>query len=483
MVGLRASYFTHRAVLAGGFCVLAFSLAVAGRSSLDWTFFCIAGGVGFAMILLAWRFPWTRLPSGAPVVIAIAADAVIALLRQSVGGPPTDYLPLTILPILWVGLNLGLLEVGIVVSSTMLTFTLPVELVGPPMYPADPARSYLLRTIVAAIVGLSAYWITGSLRAEARRADRNAALLSQLVDTQNAIATTDFELDSVLAAVVEEARVLTGAAAAAVAFPEVEGLVCRARAGNAPPLGFVFPLDSSLSGTAFATQEPVLCLDSEVDPRANPSISRDTYARAIVVVPLLHNGRAMGVLSVSSPTPGALGERDVMALSLLGSMIGTALVRAELIDKLASQAVTDDLTGLPNRRGWHEHLSLALKRAQRNDEPLSVILLDLDDFKEVNDRYGHAAGDRVLREVARRWKAALRDSDIIGRIGGDEFGVILEHAGVLAVADVVARLDRVGEPASIGVATWDGVEDGGSLVARADADMYRHKRLRSAVVA
>src|SRR5581483_10274744 len=206
--------------------------------------------------------------------------------------------------------------------------------------------------------------------------------------------------------------------------------------------------------------------DTETEARVDRAISRSTGARSLAAVPLLHDGRAMGVLAISHHTRGALSERDVQALSLLGSLIGTALVRAELISKLAEQAVTDDLTGLPNRRAFHEHLTLAFKRASRAGEPLSVVLLDLDGFKQINDRLGHVEGDRLLANVAARLRGSLREMDILGRLGGDEFGVILEGADAMAAADVVARLPETG--ASAGVATWDGDEDAASLLARAD---------------
>src|SRR5262249_25398493 len=168
-------------------------------------------------------------------------------------------------------------------------------------------------------------------------------------------------------------------------------------------------------------------------------------------------------------------------LSLLAGIIGTAVGRAELLRRLREEVVTDELTGLPNRRAWYHELERALARSRRTGRLLSVVVLDLDRFKEVNDRDGHLAGDRLLRTGAGRGRAVTRATDVLGRLGGDEFGVIVEGVDELAIADLVDRLagangDRHG--ASAGSATWDGEEDLTALVARADERMYDHKRTR-----
>jgi diguanylate cyclase (GGDEF)-like protein len=110
---------------------------------------------------------------------------------------------------------------------------------------------------------------------------------------------------------------------------------------------------------------------------------------------------------------------------------------------------------------------------------VSVIALDVDGLKRVNDQRGHAAGDRLLREVSSRWSAALRASDVLGRLGGDEFGVVLEGVDATVASDVVTRLTaclRGEHSAAAGIATWDGLEDEASLLSRADESMYRQKR-------
>jgi diguanylate cyclase (GGDEF)-like protein len=174
-----------------------------------------------------------------------------------------------------------------------------------------------------------------------------------------------------------------------------------------------------------------------------------------------------------------IAARAVGVLTLLADMIGSALVRAELLEQLHRLALTDELTGLANRRSWYDHLERALARARRSTVPLSVVVLDLNDFKGVNDRQGHAAGDRLLRTAGACWSSALRDSDILGRIGGDEFAVILEDADEATARRIASRLEASlqGRKVSVatGIATWNRAEDAEGLLSRADTAMYEHK--------
>lgn len=159
--------------------------------------------------------------------------------------------------------------------------------------------------------------------------------------------------------------------------------------------------------------------------------------------------------------------------------------------EMAELALHDPLTGLANRRMLTVLLDAALARVRRSGEPLVVAYLDLDEFKPVNDTYGHAFGDLVLVEVAERLRSSLRDADVVARLGGDEFVVALETTGAEAPT-VAARIEEaLGAPivvegvevtcgASVGWVLADGDEDVPAVVARADAAMYRTKRRRRA---
>lgn len=201
-------------------------------------------------------------------------------------------------------------------------------------------------------------------------------------------------------------------------------------------------------------------------------------------------------------TAAVLGERWVTATAvpLGGSERRTGWVatledvteRHRVQARLAHQATHDELTGLPNRHLVVDRLHQAVTRRRRGLDPLTVLFVDLDDFKDVNDEHGHAAGDQVLRQVADRLASVVRPNDTLARLGGDEFVVVLEgldEAGadllverirrVLAVPMAVSDQDRpVTVAASIGVAAAGPDETAADLLARADAAMYEAKRGR-----
>ena len=206
------------------------------------------------------------------------------------------------------------------------------------------------------------------------------------------------------------------------------------------------------------------------------------------------------VLSWQSPPGTPMQDHPVMGLVFLlllthnlAWICGMSLaVNLGVQERLQQLALNDPLTGLANRRQLDHFAAQALRRAQRRGEHLAVLLLDLDGFKVLNDRHGHAAGDGVLREVAQRARQATRDTDLVARLGGDEFVVLIEadsRAAVLAAAARVrAALDASplfdGPPTPVGVSMGLACypDDGDNLVAllrEADGRMYGQKRERA----
>jgi diguanylate cyclase (GGDEF)-like protein len=184
-----------------------------------------------------------------------------------------------------------------------------------------------------------------------------------------------------------------------------------------------------------------------------------------------------------------LDELDLKVRELRETQEGLRVSLAErdaLADRLHHQAFHDGLTGLPNRSLYAERLDAALA----TDRPVVAMLVDLDDFKLVNDQWGHAAGDTLLREVAQRLTACLRDTDTVARIGGDEFAVLIHPEPGDDLREIAYRMVRVVEApvpvegggsarvgASVGVATATSqTTDGESLLREADAAMYLVKR-------
>ena len=152
-------------------------------------------------------------------------------------------------------------------------------------------------------------------------------------------------------------------------------------------------------------------------------------------------------------------------------------IQGRLAEGLRRAATTDPLTGLVNRRAWEAETSRVLAHAMRTGEPMTIAILDLDQFKEVNDRSGHEAGDRLLRELAARWSGELRLADLLGRYGGDEFVLCLPGTDAAGTAEILARLDA-SHPFrwSVGTATVVDGDTVPTMLARADAALYEHKR-------
>jgi diguanylate cyclase (GGDEF)-like protein len=150
-----------------------------------------------------------------------------------------------------------------------------------------------------------------------------------------------------------------------------------------------------------------------------------------------------------------------------------------LVSELPEQAMTDDLTGLPNRGRWAAELNRELARSRRHRTPLAIVMLDLNGFKAFNDEHGHPAGDNVLRAVARDWSEAVRATDMLARFGGDEFAITLPDCSPELAIAVVGRVRAATPPgidSSAGIASSDGAETADALVGRADAALYDAKR-------
>ena len=202
--------------------------------------------------------------------------------------------------------------------------------------------------------------------------------------------------------------------------------------------------------------------------------------RAALASPVVRNRTRLGVLALlwggrMSSLPVGVSE----AARILSQYAGLVVQQADFTAQLDTFASTDGLTGAYNRRAWDLELPLALGDAHRRHEGLTLVIIDVDNFKEYNDTHGHPAGDRLLQDLSRRWKATLRDGDYFARLGGDEFGALISTAGH-AAATVVQRLRDAVPPAgcgcSIGATTLREGDTIETLLARADAVMYEVKR-------
>jgi diguanylate cyclase (GGDEF)-like protein len=207
---------------------------------------------------------------------------------------------------------------------------------------------------------------------------------------------------------------------------------------------------------------------------------------------------ALPLVLIGAPRYPATGWRSGVLIVALAAIIGATVQRLvrqtreqaeearshvrereRLLAQVTQIARTDPLTGVANRRSWEEHFTAELAVAS-DASPVSIVVLDLDAFKALNDRFGHEAGDRCLRDSAASWRAQLRADDLLARIGGDEFAILLPscaHELAVTIAERV-RAAAVGTDCSVGVATWDHSESGPELQRRADRDLYAAKRSR-----
>jgi diguanylate cyclase (GGDEF)-like protein len=198
---------------------------------------------------------------------------------------------------------------------------------------------------------------------------------------------------------------------------------------------------------------------------------------------LIHIGMAgICYAALLAFNPATAGAPVVAWLAVFGTTAVVGAVVLGLLSVLRQAATADPLTGLANRRAWDERLDEEMERSLRTGTALTVVLVDLDGFKDVNDRDGHAAGDHLLQTLASAWQTQVRDGgDFLARIGGDEFAVLAPGTDQVGIRRLIKRFEEVTPPGvsfSAGEATWDQAERAPDLLRRADLAMYETKKLK-----
>jgi diguanylate cyclase (GGDEF)-like protein len=243
------------------------------------------------------------------------------------------------------------------------------------------------------------------------------------------------------------------------------------------------PITEGLSGRVIATGEPAVLEDYQAAGTGSQLAPHGT--QAIIGVPIREQNRLVGSLVVASTTAGrhwTEGERAL--LSAYADHVGVVLAIARA-GAATREALTDALTGLANRRVLLDRLQHELVRGDRGGEPVTVLFMDLDGFKLVNDSLGHSVGDQLLVAVAERLRGAIRDHDVCARLGGDEFAVLLVGTAdpdkvARRIIEVVNRPFQIGEDevfVSISVGIVAGRDEAEVLLGHADVAMYHAKRL------
>jgi diguanylate cyclase (GGDEF)-like protein len=200
-------------------------------------------------------------------------------------------------------------------------------------------------------------------------------------------------------------------------------------------------------------------------------------------------GRTVGMMAVGTMGDRLFNASDLLFMAAVADQVAVALDRAR---QFSNEARTDHLTGLANRREFERVMEREVALSERHDRRLSVMMIDLDNLKRINDRQGHRAGDGALRLVAQQLQRVVRASDVCARVGGDEFAVAMPETSIERARDVAVRLRtairQVGLSAkspeqvevSIGVAAWRPGQDWQAVYQLADADLYEDKRRHKA---
>jgi len=256
------------------------------------------------------------------------------------------------------------------------------------------------------------------------------------------------------------------------------------------PQGMRLKVGEGITGSIAASGKPEIIANMRDDPRASHIPGTPHRAESMIGAPLLYEEQVRGVITLSKL---GVNQFDTNALRLLEIIAGQAAIafdRVRLYDELRTQAVTDELTRLYNRRYLLERFREEQSRAMRNRHSLAAIMLDIDGFKRINDRFGHDAGDMVLQELAGVVRKVVRAEDIVARYGGEEFCVLLPEIPFgeaeqvadrlrLAVHDCIMPEAAGVRPvtASVGMAFLQPDDDGPRLFNRADQAMYVAKGL------
>ncbi|MEA2409917.1 MAG: hypothetical protein QOC77_478 [Thermoleophilaceae bacterium] len=312
---------------------------------------------------------------------------------------------------------------------------------------------------------------------QARTAVRLATSLQDLVSA--------LKLDEVLAKIRENAQVAVGGKEFALLVEERDGMHCRS--SSTLPRESIAALERwADSGVGHGARPTLLDDLSQVPALASLPRDRALPLRSLCSAPLVFRGRSLGVLVALANAEGGFLPHDVELLQSYAAQAAIAIENARLFEAQAQLASRDPLTGLHNHREFHESVARELEECRRHGGSMAVVLLDLDDFKRVNDTSGHAAGDNLLRAAAGELSGACRASDQAFRIGGDEFALVLPRSSgrdAIPVAERAAEaMTQVDGRVSVsyGIAEWptDGPAKD-SLLRNADERLYAMKRSTS----
>jgi diguanylate cyclase (GGDEF)-like protein len=453
---------------------LAWATVVIG-TKIDWGLYAIAT----ALLLLAGGLAalqdqglWRARLGG--VISSMVFLAAVGLLRNSAGGSNSGTAVIALIPVFYIALvGQGRGQLYFVLAALAIFYLAPIVVVGPPAYPHSQYRAAALTVVVSAIIGLATQRLVRRERHDATEALSREQMLVQVNDLVRRLSrSTEARVD-----VCEAARTI-GQACMAVLYEPVRGAgTMRSTAIVGPDAE---PIEISLRERNAVTECFLSGKPSLVDDGAEEQVgSIDLWEAAgrpqsLLYEPLMIGAETLGVLVVGWPARIRHEGTRASLVALLAHEAAAVIDRADTLRKLRDMASTDPLTGLPNRRAWDTHLDRALHQGQ----PVTIAMLDFDHFKAFNDAFGHPAGDRLLKETAASWREQLRAGDMLARLGGEEFGLLLpgcEHGAAVEVIERLRHLVREGQTCSAGFAEHREGESADQVLARADAALYEAK--------
>ncbi len=262
-------------------------------------------------------------------------------------------------------------------------------------------------------------------------------------------------------------------------------------------LGVSFPIPGDNPNTVVVETGKPYLLPEVSDVHAAFKHPPHNHIHSWLGVPLIYQDRAIGLLAIDSASPNHFTDEDINLAVMFADQVAVTLENTRIFKETQDQAITDALTGAYNRRGLFQFGDFELIRSRRTNRPFSVLMFDVDHFKRVNDQYGHAAGDQVLRGLAERCRTNARSVDVVCRYGGEEFIIFLPDTTLEAALLIAERMRHVVMDApfttdagllpvtvSIGVAQAHERDVLKTLIERADQALYEAKRMgRNRVVA
>lgn len=304
--------------------------------------------------------------------------------------------------------------------------------------------------------------------------------------------TASLDLEQVLSAILENTlSILEDALDAHIFLYDGETLAVGAAlwADGSKDVVWSEPRKEGLTYKVARSGEPALVSDMRTHPLY--ADSPEEWTGAIIGVPLKIGSKVVGVMNVAYQNPREFLPDELRIINLLADQAAVAVENAHLHRVVKRQALTDSLTDLPNRRAFNQRLEEEITRSKRYKRTFSLVMIDFDDFKLINDTFGHPAGDETLVRIGQCLKERLRDSDFIARIGGDEFAVILPETTIDKAEMISAQLKENAKNCyfpwqkenalyiypSTGIANYpDHAETAGELISIADKALYQEKQ-------